>query len=374
MSATTDAGGTAMAREIAEQPDSLARTLEVLLPRREEVRRVASGRRHVLFVARGSSDNAGVYGRYLVEAHTGLGAGLAAPSLATHYAVQRDLSDTVVVCLSQSGETGEIVETQDWAAACGASTIAITNLPDSALEQRADIAFVTSAGPELAVPATKSYTSQLAAIAVIADALGPTSASLERALWGVPAQIARLLDERGGIDEAVEELAAAGAKLVSGRGMLFGTALEIALKLEATCLRPVRGLSYADLRHGPMAVVDERVVAVLVAAQDGPMLSGMTSLARTLRERGALTVGIGGDDTYGSSCDVGVAGPALPEFVSPLASIVPGQLIVEALARRLGLDPDASRGLSKVGRGPPVTSARPTQLYAGSRPSSYPAA
>jgi glutamine---fructose-6-phosphate transaminase (isomerizing) len=136
--------------------------------------------------------------------------------------------------------------------------------------------------------------------------------------------------------------------MVSGRGLVFGTALEIALKLEETCLRPVRGLSYADLRHGPMAVLDAELVAVLVAAADGPILPGMHELADDVAARGSVTIGIGGDATFGGKCAVAVAGPDLPETVAPLALVVPGQLIVEQLARRLGLDPDAPRGLKKI--------------------------
>lgn len=343
-----EASTTLMAREIGEQPDRVARTLDALLPRRDELRRLAAGRRHVLLVARGSSDNAGVYGRYLLEAHAGWGAALAAPSLATHYGARRDLSDTLVVSLSQSGETEEIVHTQAWAAASGARTVSITNVEGSSLERDADLALVTPAGAERSVPATKSYTAQLAAIAVIADALGPLDATLEPALRTVPDAIARLLRERAGVEQAVEMLAGAGAVLVSGRGIVYGTALEVALKLEETCLRPVRGLSYADLRHGPIAMVDERTVAVLVAASDGPMLAGMTRLARQLREHRAATIGIGGDEGYRAACDVAVDGPVLPETLTPLAGIVPAQLVVESLSRQLGLDPDAPRGLSKV--------------------------
>src|SRR5690606_25686882 len=153
---------TTMAREIAEQPDALARTIEALRPMRPAVRELAAGRRTILFVARGSSDNAAVYGRYLLEVHAGHPAGLAAPSVGTHYGARLDLSDAVVVSVSQSGETQEIVEAQDWAARCGARTIAVTNGADSSLANAADLALVTTAGRELAVPATKSYTTQLA--------------------------------------------------------------------------------------------------------------------------------------------------------------------------------------------------------------------
>ncbi len=341
---------TLMADEIAEQPEAIARTLDVLLPERERLRRLVSGRRHVLVVARGSSDNAGVYGRYLLEVHAGRGAALAAPSLATHYAVRRDLSDSVVVSLSQSGHTAEIIETQQWAAACGARTIAVTNDPDSPLAAAADLALVTAAGVERAVPATKSYTAQLTALAVLADALGPPARTLEPDLRRVPGAISALLgpDADAEVETALAVLATAGDTLVTGRGLAYGTALETALKLEETCLQPVRGLSYADLRHGPMAIVDHELTAVLLAAGDGPMLEGMTELARELGARGARTVGIGGDRGFAAACATSVTGPDLPEAVAPIALIVPAQRIVEALARRRGLDPDRPRGLSKV--------------------------
>jgi glutamine---fructose-6-phosphate transaminase (isomerizing) len=143
-------------------------------------------------------------------------------------------------------------------------------------------------------------------------------------------------------------LAGARDTLVTGRGITYGTALEVALKLEETCLRPVRGLSYADLKHGPIAVVEADVAVVLVAAPDGPTVEGMTQLAETVHARHATVVGIGGDVAFAAQCDVAVPGPALPEELAPLALAIPGQVMVEVLARRLGLNPDSPRGLSKV--------------------------
>lgn len=340
---------TIMAREIADQPEALTRTLDALRPMRNDLRSIAADRRVVLFVARGSSDNAAIYGRYLLEVHAGHPAGLAAPSVATHYRSSLNLSDALVVSVSQSGETQEIVETQAWAAAMGARTVAVTNDAASSLAAAADVALITQAGTEQAVPATKSYTSQLAAMAILAGALAPDPTALDADLDRVPAEVARLIENRAGIDEAADRLASTPESLVSGRGIVFGTALETALKLEETCLRPVRGLSYADLRHGPIAVVDAEHVAVLVSAGDGPMVAGMTELARDLRDRGAAaTIGIGGDAGFAGAVDIAVAGPDLPELVTPLALVVPAQLTVEVLARKLGLDPDAPRGLSKV--------------------------
>ena len=337
-----------MGQEIAEQPAAVARTLESLVPLRAELRKLYGNRTQVLFAARGTSDNAAVYGRYLLETHCGISAALAAPSIATHYRRDRDLSTTLVVSLSQSGETTEIVATQEWARRCGAATVAITNDPRSALAVSADLALVTQAGVEKAVPATKSYTAQLAAVAVLATALAEEPASLDAELFRVPDEITLMLADRHLIEGAVSALAPAGSALVTGRGLALGTALEVALKIEETCLRPVRGLSYADLRHGPIAVVGEGLVAVLVAAADGPLLGPMTELAGDLRGRGATVLGFGGDAGFAAECEVAVAGPALGELIAPLALIVRPQLTVEALARRLGLDPDAPRGLSKV--------------------------
>lgn len=339
---------TQMATEMAEQPDAVARTLDALMPLRGDLARLAEGRELVLFVARGSSDNAAVYGRYLLESYALHPAALAAPSIATHYRAKLDLSHAMVVAVSQSGGTQEIIETQEWAAQCGAATVAVTNVEGSQLAEAADLALVTQAGPELAVPATKTFSTQCAAMAVLGSALSPTPSALDADLARVPGEIARLLENRAGVDDAVDILATTHEVLVTGRGLTYGTALETGLKLEETCLRPVRGLSYADLRHGPIAIVDRQLVSVVLAPQDGPMLDGLVELETDLSSRGARTVGIGGDARFADQADAHVAGPDLPEPVAPVALVVSSQMVVEGLALALGLDPDAPRGLNKV--------------------------
>ena len=336
-----------MRREIAEQGQAVSATLGEVRRRAEQLRDAMRDRRRILFVARGSSDNAAVYGRYLVETQLGIPGALAAPSVATHYRARLDLSDALVVSVSQSGRTEEIVEVQRWATSLGAATVAISNDADSPLATEADVPLTTQAGEERAVPATKSYSSQLAALAGLA-------ASLEGGdhLWPlldrVPDEVARLEAAAEGVAGAVDLLATSDDVLVTGRGLVFGTALEVGLKLEETCLQPVRGLSYADLRHGPIAVVREGLTAVVVAAQDGPMLAPIVELAPDLAGRGAQVLAIGGDAALAAASAYHVPGPDLPEPVAPIGLIVPAQLVVESLARRLGLDPDAPRGLSKV--------------------------
>jgi len=141
---------TIMAQEVAEQPAAIAATLSALRPMRARIAQLAQGRQQILFVARGSSDNAAIYGRYLLEVHAGRTASMAAPSVATHYRRELDLSGALVVAISQSGRTQEIVATQDWARACGAATIAVTNVEGSPLATAADLAMVTMAGAERA--------------------------------------------------------------------------------------------------------------------------------------------------------------------------------------------------------------------------------
>ncbi|SDG63964.1 glucosamine--fructose-6-phosphate aminotransferase (isomerizing) [Sinosporangium album] len=338
---------TKMRSEIAEQPAALRATLDALLPRIDEVKTLGEQTRQLLFIARGTSDNAAVYGRYLVEAHTGRLATLAAPSIATTYRRKLDLNGVLAVALSQSGRTEEIVETLAWAKDCGARTVAITNGgPQSPLAEAADLALCTLAGEEKAVPATKTYTTQLAALAVLGLGLG---ADVDRGdLRRVPDEVEKLVGEPGDLAEIVEGLADKPGVVVSGRGLVFSTALELALKLKEACYLHAMGLSYADLLHGPIAVVDEDTPAILVAAGEGPTLPGTISLAERVVGAGAAAYGVGGGDGLASAANASLRGPDLPEWVAPLGLIVPGQLLTEALARRLGIDPDAPRGLNKV--------------------------
>jgi fructoselysine-6-P-deglycase FrlB-like protein len=357
--------------EIADQPEALRRTFEALLPQVGELQALARDTRQVLFIARGSSDNAAVYGQYLCSARAGRLASLAAPSLATVYAARLDLHGVLAVAVSQSGATEEIVTTLDWSRACGARTVAITNQPGSPLTEVADVSLVTQAGDERAVPATKTYTTQLAAMAVLATALSgspggsgggvgvgapPAGESLGGgaggidvgALGRVPDAVAGMLEVAPAAEELAERLVGVDTLVVSGRGFAYSTALELALKLKEACYLTAVGLSYADLVHGPIAIVDTDTPALLVAAGDGPMVPEMTGLARRLAGTGAAVYGIGGDPGFATACRAALPGPALPEHLAPLALVVPGQLLAEALARAKGIDPDAPRGLRKV--------------------------
>ena len=343
---------TRMRAEIEEQPQALRATLDALLPRVGEIAALGRDTRQVLFIARGTSDNAAVYGSYLVQVRTGRLATLASPSVATEYRSRLDLSGVLAVALSQSGRTEEIVETLAWAADCGARTLAITNGAGSPLAEAADAALVTEAGAERAVPATKTFTTALAALAVLgialaADAEGPEPLDTGE-LRAVPDEIERLLAARNDLEPIIDGLAGVGGAVVSGRGYAYSAALEFALKLKEACYLHAMGLSFADLLHGPIAVVDDRTPAVIMAADSGPTLQAAVALAGRVTNAGATAYGIGGGTALAAACAYALPGPRLPEWLAPIGLITGGQLLTEALARRLGINPDAPRGLSKV--------------------------
>jgi glutamine---fructose-6-phosphate transaminase (isomerizing) len=336
-----------MRQEIDQQPAALAATIGALLPRRDEVARLAAGTGPVLLIARGTSDNAATYGSYLIQVHAGRLVALAAPSVATTYRSRVDLSGVLAVALSQSGRTEEIVQTLEWAADCGARTVAVTNGgADSPLAQAAEVALVTEAGTERAVPATKTFTTQLAALAVLTLALGAPLDPGE--LRAVPDAVAGLLARDLDLAPVVAELAKVDGVVVSGRGLAYAAALELALKLKEACYLHAMGLSYADLLHGPIAVVDADTPAIVLAAASGPTLAGSVELAHRVTSAGARAYGIGGGPALADACSRALPAPPLPEWLAPIGLIVPGQLLTEALARQLGVNPDSPRGLSKV--------------------------
>jgi glucosamine--fructose-6-phosphate aminotransferase (isomerizing) len=337
-----------MHREIREQPATIASTIDALLPLRSQLRRLASGCRSVTLFARGSSDTAAVYGRYLLEIRANLPASLGAPSIATLYGAAPDLRDTLVVVLSQSGQTDELIEVATWAHDCGARTIAVTNGSDSPLAHSVDIALVTTAGPELAVPATKTYTAQLAALGVLGAALADDADDLVDGLEAAGGEAQRLLADISAAEAVAAAIADAAAFVVAGRGYTLSSALEIALKAQEVCGIPALGLSGADLQHGPSALERRDVPLIIAAPPSGPCLAALQSCAVTAAGRGAPVYCIGGDDRLRSLCDMAIPGPMLSEAIAPLVGVIPGQVLVEEIARLRGVDPDRPVGLTKV--------------------------
>jgi len=331
-----------MAAEMADQPGVLAALAERRAEIAERVRDVRPDVLHgVLLIARGSSDHAAIYGRYLLEPAVGRPVALAAPSLQTLYGAEVDCSGYLAIAVSQSGRTPEIATVMERLGAAGARTLAVTNEADSPLARAADTAVVLGAGTELAVPATKTLTAQALAFAVIGEALG--RAPWDPAEWAaLPDAVAEVLADFEPAERVAADIGDAPGLVAVGRGLGFSMALEVALKLKETTGLLAEGYSAADLRHGPTVIVREGF-PVLALRLAGPAEDDVAELVANLRARGAAVHEIAADP------DAALPIPAAPgEPLSPIVAVVRGQQVALALARRRGLDPDAPQGLSKV--------------------------
>jgi glutamine---fructose-6-phosphate transaminase (isomerizing) len=339
--------GTRMATEMAEQPARLRHLIGRFDEIAERVRAVAPVPLNgITIVARGSSDNAAVYGRYLLEAATGKPVSLAAPSLHTLYGVEVDYSGQLVIAVSQSGATPEIVRTLQALQDGGGRGLAITNDPESPLAKTAGEAVELEMGEERAVPATKTVTGQLTTFAIVASALGRGGqVPFPRGeLDAVPEWVQAVLDDPGSAAAAARALVGASRLIIVARGYLYAAALETALKIKETCALFADGYSAADLRHGPIAAVTRGLPVVALCAP-GPALSDVASLVEELRARQASVLVVGS----GTGADVSLPGKA-PEPLAPIAAVVRGQQLAHELALRLGHDPDRPEGLTKVTR------------------------
>lgn len=336
--------GKVMAMEMGEQP----LVLRHLLLRRERIldalgRELPESPRGVALVARGTSDNAAIYGRYAIEHSSGLPVTQVAPSLVAMYRTTVDYSGFVAVAASQSGETPEIVTVLGRLRELGALGLAITNNPHSLLASTADLVVDLGAGEEKAVPATKTFTAQLTAFAFLAEALGSPAWSPQS--WDlVPAAVEAALADEEAAREVASVIGDAPGIITVGRGFMFGVALEAALKLKETCSILAEGYSAADLRHGPIAVVEE-AFPVMVFSVPGATAADVDELVAILRRRGAKVFVVGPFP----DADLGVA-DGLPEALAVIPAAVRAQQVALWLARYRGMDPDRPVGLSKVTR------------------------
>ena len=339
-----------MLQEISEQPAALARTIEA---ERAKVGRLGEFLKKrdvdlIVLVARGSSDNAALFGRYLLEVTTGIPVSLAAPSVHTLYGARLNLSRALVVGVSQSGEGEDINLVLENARRGGAYTVGITNEAASSMTSVVDETLLTHGGRERSVAATKTFTGQLMLFHMLAAALCESGRApdYER----IPEYAERALELRPAVEELVERYVFMENCAVVGRGLVYANAYELALKLMETCYVVAERFSSADFLHGPVAMV-ERHFPVVLFAPPGVMLGGVRDLAKRLRELRADTLAITGDAETAGLCTRAVRLPAeIDEFLAPVPYIIPGQLFAALLAAAKGLDPDAPRSLSKVTR------------------------
>jgi len=287
-----------------------------------------------VIAARGSSDNAALYAKYLFGVRNQALVALAAPSLFTHYARPPRLNGQCVIGISQSGESPDVIAVVEEARRQGSLTVAITNEAASKLAHAAELVMSMEAGPELSVPASKTYTASLLALALISQAINPEPA-FAAALASVPDAIARTLEREDDLAPLVLPLMGPRA-VVLGRGFNFSTAEEIALKLSETSYVLARAWSVADFEHGPVAIVEAGLPVVIVDGR-GRVASDLESVKARLEAKGCHVLHL-----------FDVSG--LPEELTPIPLAVLGQLLAHQVAVARGIDPDRPRAIQKVTR------------------------
>ncbi|MGQ0505236.1 MAG: SIS domain-containing protein [Myxococcaceae bacterium] len=337
-------------REIREQPEALSRLLECGRPRVAELaaRIRAFAPKFVVIAARGSSDNAARYAQYLFGSHNRLSVALATPSLFTLYGAPPSVAGALVIGISQSGQSPDIVSVLQEGRRQGALTLALTNEPTSALGRAAEFVLPLEAGTERSVAATKTYTNELMVLAMLSTALG---GSEER--WQEMAAIPAAVSEAIRLNETVEQRASwflyADYFVTIGRGFNYATAFEVALKIKETTYVIAEPYSSADLLHGPVAMIDKGFPVLVVAPSSASPAADTGALLDMLDKKQAEIIAVSDRAEILDRARAPLPLPTgVPEWLSPMVCVVPGQLWALALARARGLNPDQPRGLTKV--------------------------
>jgi glucosamine--fructose-6-phosphate aminotransferase (isomerizing) len=339
-----------MLQEIAEQPAALEKTIA---EERDKIARLGQSLKQrdldlIVLVARGSSDNAALFGRYLLEITTGIPVSLSAPSVHTVYRAKLNLRRALVIGVSQSGEGEDINRVLQNARDGGAFTIGITNEPLSSMVKLVDETLLMHGGKERSVAATKTFTGQMMLFYMLAAVLGDGVGAIE--YENVPELATRALEQKPALVELVQRYVFMENCVVVGRGLAYANAYEFALKLMETCYVVAERFSSADFLHGPVAMI-ERHFPVILFAPPGVMLQGTKDLIDRLRELRADTLAITGDLDTAAKCTRSIIMPReIDEFLAPIPYIIPAQLFAALLAEAKGLDPDKPRSLSKVTR------------------------
>lgn len=336
--------------EISEQPERIE---NLLASQRKSVERIAGeirkrDIRYVFLAARGTSDNAGRYANYLLGAMNGLPLALATPSLFTFYRQPPNLKDALVIGISQSGKSPDIVSVLEEGRRRGCLTLSITNEPRSPLARTSDFVLDIQAGHERAVAATKTYTTQLMSIAMLSAALSGTKGSWDE-LHDVPRWMKSVLEQNAFVESAAQRYRYIDQTVVLGRGYNYSTAFEWALKLKELTYIIAEPYSSADFAHGPIAMM-ESGYPVFAVAPRGKVFNSMLEMLKRLRsDISAELVVISNDRRALKLAQVPLSVPAdVPEWLSPLICILPAQLFAYHLTRAKGYDTEAPRSIRKV--------------------------
>jgi glucosamine--fructose-6-phosphate aminotransferase (isomerizing) len=336
--------------EIREQPDAIARLLDAeranILSISRQLNEDGSGA--LVIAARGTSDNAARYAQYLFGDVNHRVVALAAPSLLSLYHAKLSLRGMSVLGISQSGQSPDIVAVLDAARAAGSFAVAVTNDPTSPLARAADKTIALRAGPELSLAATKTYTQQLAALAMLSTGL--RWGDLTDELLALPDALRAAVPDQAAIESAAKALAQSDRCIVLGRGYNYATTFEVALKIKELAYVLAEPYSTADFMHGPRALIEPGFPVILIAA--GTVLKDELDALRTdLLKRKALLITLADHNYTPLPGELHIpAGGGLREWLSPIGMVLPGQLLAYYLARALGHDPDQPRTNSKVTR------------------------
>ena len=339
-----------MLDEIRQQPEALARTLSSEMRRVERFRKLVEKRRPrlIVLVARGTSDNAALFGRYLLEITTGIPVSLAAPSIATLYDAPVDYREALVVAISQSGESTDTNVVLEKARQRGALTLGITNESGSALARLAEHVFLVRAGREKSVAATKTYTGQMLIMYLLAYALGGRVriADLER----LPDVVRNVLELHPRIDALSERYRFMRYAVVVGRGLNYANAFEFALKMMETCYVVAERFSAADFLHGPIALAEPNFPVFAFAPADVTWPSIGETLAKLhgLKAEIVAITDSGNREVADRVTRVIQLPRRVPDLLKPIPYIVPAQLFAACLSVQKGHDPDRPRTISKV--------------------------
>lgn len=333
--------------EIREQPQVIAR---LLTAEAENVQHIAAAVRDfapqfVMLAARGTSDNAARYAQYALSIRLGLPVALATPSVHTLYHRTPQLARALVIGISQSGQSTDVRRVLNDARSQGALTLSITNDATSPLAQATAHHIYLHAGEERSVAATKTYTTELTALAMLVQALAAESDST---LQQVPQWLAQTIEQSTAITDWVQRYRYADRLAVIGRGYNYCTAFEISLKIKELCYIVSEEYSEADFRHGPIAVIGQGFPVMLVATS-GKTLPQMRELAHHLRDKAAECLIISDDAALLADAMNPLPLPdGIPEWLSPICAVVPGQLFAHHMAHTRGYDVDSPRHLKKV--------------------------
>lgn len=335
-------------QEIFEQPSAIRALLDAEAGTAQTIASAirAFNPAFTYIAARGTSDNAARYAQYVFGTMLRMPVALAAPSLHTIYATPPDLSRALCIGISQSGASTDINRALTDAKAQGALTVAITNNPESGLARAAGFHLYLHAGLERSVAATKTYTAELTAIAMLVNAL-VVSDSLASGLAALPALAQQTLVLSAPMTDWVQRYRYMEKLVTIGRGLNYCTAFEIGLKCKELNYITADGYSEADFRHGPLALIAPGFPALVVAPQ-GETLPGLLEFLDLLRERGAETLVVTNADAAIERARYAMHIPEMPEWLSPICAVMPGQLFAMHLAREKGYALDTPRGITKV--------------------------